>query len=189
MHSSPETLHCSSPADLAALTLRVEYVDPFIQAAFFVLEQVAHAKCERGPISMRQGATFTSQELTVVVGVVGEIEGTALYGLSVVTALKIASAMIGNDLVSLDEMALSAISELGNMISGHAATLLSNAGVQCDITPPTLIQGVGTEITVHVPILMVPVSTDKGNINIDVAVQPTNNVTLHTPAAQSSSES
>jgi len=168
--SGIETLNCAQGQDLNALTLRVEYVDPFIQAAFYVLEQVAQAKCERGPLSMRQGATFTSQELTVVVGVVGEIEGVALYGLSVVTALKIASAMIGQELVSLDEMALSAISELGNMISGRAATLLSEANVQCDITPPTVIQGVGMEITVHVPVLMVPVSTDKGNVNIDVAV-------------------
>ena len=174
MSSVPSPAGCQDSRALDALTLRVEFVDPFVQAAFYVLEEVAKARCERGPLSMRQGSTFTSQELTVVVGVNGEIHGVVLYGLSVVTALKIASAMVGQEFVSLDEMALSAISELGNMISGHAATLLSEAGVHCDITPPTVIHGVGTEITVHIPVLLVPVSTDKGNINIDIALCPAN---------------
>ncbi|MBC7286479.1 MAG: chemotaxis protein CheX [Armatimonadetes bacterium] len=156
--------------NIEVLALRVEYVEPFIQAAFYVLQEVAGAKCERGPLSMRKGTTFTTNEITVVVGVTGQIQGMGLYGMSVATALKVAGAMMGQELVALDEMALSAVSELGNMVSGQAATLLAEAGLQCDITPPTVIRGVGIEISVHVPVLTVPVSTDKGNISIDIAV-------------------
>ncbi len=152
------------------LVFRAELVEPFVVAAFNVLEQVAHIKCERGPLSMRQGATFTTQELTVVVGVIGEIEGVSLYGMSVVTALKIAAAMMGQEVVQLDEMALSAIKELGNMISGQATTLLAETQFECEITPPTLLHGAGIQAATPAPTLLIPVNTDVGRIDIDISL-------------------
>lgn len=151
--------------------VKTEYVEPFVSAAFYVLEQVARARCERGPLSLRQYSTFTTQELTVVVGVMGEIEGVSLYGMSFMTALKIAGMMLGQELVQLDDLALSAVTELANMMSGHATTLLEQASVTCEITPPTVIRGVGTEVTVAGPTLMVPVSTDLGNLSIDISLR------------------
>jgi len=47
--------------------------------------------------------------------------------------------MGGFQIDQLDEMSQSAISELGNMISGNATTLLYNQGVKVDITPPRLV--------------------------------------------------
>lgn len=152
------------------LVLRAAVVEPFVVAAFVVLDQVAGIKCERGSLSMRRGTTFTTQELTVVVGVVGEIHGVSLYGMSVVTALKIAGSMMGQGIMELDEMALSAIKELGNMISGHATTLLAETSVKCEITPPTLLRGVGIEATTPAPTLLVPVNTDVGRMNIDISL-------------------
>ena len=43
-------------------------------------------------------------------------------------------------IAELDEMGQSAISELGNMISGNASTILYNQGVRVDITPPKIVQ-------------------------------------------------
>ncbi len=160
------------PAQQSCLSLSAQYVEPFVRAAFTVLHEVAGCRCERGPLSMRSGTTFTTQEVTVVVGVNGEIHGVALYGMSVVTALKIAGAMMGQELVQLDEMALSAVSELANMISGRAATLLDRSGISCDITPPSIVRGVGTEITVPAATLLIPVTTDLGSLSIDVSLRP-----------------
>ena len=57
-----------------------------------------------------RNATFTSQQVTIVHGVVGMVEGSVLYGMSLVTAEKIASIMIGRPLMSFDDLANSAIS-------------------------------------------------------------------------------
>ncbi len=47
---------------------------------------------------------------------------------------------MGMPVTELDDMATSAISELGNMIMGNAATIFSTKGIVIDITPPTVCQ-------------------------------------------------
>jgi chemotaxis protein CheY-P-specific phosphatase CheC len=96
-----------------------------------------------------------------------------VYGLSLVTATKLAASMSAMPLATFDEMASSAIAELGNMISGHATTLLSEAGYECQITPPTLIRGANVEISTSTPALVVPLYTDFGKIEINVALKET----------------
>jgi len=136
--------------------MRIEFVEPFVDGAFRVLIEVVEAKPERGPLSLRAGNTFTSQELTTLIGVNGDIEGVVLYGMSLITAQKIAGKMMGMAVTAFDEMAASAISELANMITGNATTGLEKSGFQCDITPPSLIQGIGNQVTTFTPALLVP---------------------------------
>ena len=45
--------------------------------------------------------------------------------------------MMGMPVTALDDMSASAINELGNMMMGNAATILSTKGIAMDITPPT----------------------------------------------------
>ena len=151
--------------------MQVEFIEPFIRATFTVLSQVVDASPERGQLTLRDGNTFTSQELTTVLGVSGHIEGVALYGMSQVTALKIVSQMLGENVKEIDEMASSALTELGNMITGNATTHLETAGFHCNITPPSLIRGSGVQVTTLCPALLVPVSTQFGKIDINVALR------------------
>ncbi|MOA61265.1 CheC-like family protein [compost metagenome] len=57
-------------------------------------------------------------------------------------------------------MGQSAISELGNMISGNASTILSNQGFMVDITPPQVItqdiypSDMGPRKALCIPLLM-----------------------------------
>lgn len=150
--------------------MRVEFIDPFVTSAFNVFEMVTGDAPSRGQLSLRS-ASFTSQQITIMAGVNGQIEGTVLYGMSIVTAQKIASAMIGSEVTDLDEMAWSALSELGNMVTGNAATLMSQHGFDVDITPPSVIRGIDVEVATRVPALVVPVNTGFGRVEINVALQ------------------
>lgn len=150
--------------------MRVEFVNPFLSAGSDVLIQFVGGSIEQGQLSVRT-AIFTSQEISIVVGVSGQVKGQVIYGMSTVTAAKIASAMMGSELVSFDEMAMSAISELGNIISGNAMSLLSEAGFTCDITPPTIVRGVNVQLATQTPALLVPLATTCGNVDISVALQ------------------
>ncbi|MCX6343715.1 MAG: chemotaxis protein CheX [Armatimonadetes bacterium] len=149
--------------------MKVEHIEPFVSAVFSVLETLTGAKAQRGGLALRN-TTFTTQQVTIMAGVNGEIEGMALYGMSMVTAEKIAGAMMSCQCNELDEMALSAISELGNMITGNAATQLSQKGFNVDITPPSVIKGSNVEVSTKTPALVVPVSTNYGMIEINVAL-------------------
>ncbi|HEX2948516.1 MAG TPA: chemotaxis protein CheX [Armatimonadota bacterium] len=149
--------------------MRVEHINPFITAGIQVLEQFVGSGAEHGQLAVRT-AVFTTQQISISVGVSGQLKGQVIYGMSQVTATKIASAMIGTQQVTFDEMAVSAISELGNIISGNATMHLVEAGIMCDITPPTVIRGINVEIGTQIPALVIPLYTKCGRIDINVAV-------------------
>lgn len=149
--------------------MKVEFVDPFVRAGFSVLESLVQDRPERGALSMR-ATTFTTQQVTILVGVNGSVGGTVLYGMSLVTSQKIAAAMMGMPITDMDDMAWSAIAELGNIISGNAIQYLYQAGYKCDITPPSVLRGINIEVSTAVPALVVPMTSKFGRIEINVAL-------------------
>lgn len=151
--------------------MKVEYINPFIEAAFSVMEMVLGNRPLKGDLAM-QPATFTSQQCNIVCGVTGQVQGQVIYGMSMMVADKIASTMLGQPIKVFDQLAASAIAELGNMISGHAMSKLSEAGYVCDITPPTIIRGTNVKIsTLSIPAIVIPMTTEQGEVSITVGIQ------------------
>ncbi len=151
--------------------MKVEYVNPFVNAAFSVIEMTMNTKASKGQLAMRP-SVFTSQQCNVITGVTGQIEGQVIYGMSLITADKVASLMLGQPVRTFDQLAASAIAELGNMITGNAMALLSEAGYVCDITPPSIIRGTNVKITtLGIPALVVPLCMEAGNIELTVCLQ------------------
>jgi chemotaxis protein CheX len=156
--------------------MRVEYVTPFVGASMSVLQQLIMVAPARGQLSARP-RVFTSQQINIVCGITGDIEGQVIYGMSSATADKIASQMIGQPVVTFNQLAASAIAELGNMISGNAMTLLSQQGFVCDITPPTIVKGSNVKITtLDIPALVIPMKIEGiGELEINVSLQERKN--------------
>ncbi len=151
--------------------MKVEYVNPFVNAAFSVIEMAIGLKPEKGQLGMRP-AVFTSQQCNVITGVTGQIEGQVIYGMSLITADKVASQMLGQPIRTFDQLAASAIAELGNMITGNAMALLSEAGYICDITPPSIIRGTNVKIsTLSIPSLVIPICLEIGEIELTVSLK------------------
>jgi chemotaxis protein CheX len=151
--------------------MKVEYINPFVDAAFSVMETVLGNRPGKGSLAM-QPATFTSQQCNIVCGVTGQVQGQVIYGMSLASADKIASTMLGQPIKVFDQLAASAIAELGNMISGHAMSKLADAGYICDITPPTIIRGTNVQIsTLSIPAIVIPMTTEQGQVSITVGLQ------------------
>jgi chemotaxis protein CheX len=152
--------------------MKVEYVSPFAEASMSVFQMLLGTKPERGQLSARP-QMFTTQQINIVCGLTGSVEGLVIYGMSMITADKMAGKMIGQPVVTFDQLAASAIAELGNMISGNAASLLATAGYACDITPPTIIRGTNVRIsTIDIPALTIPLNIpDVGSFEINVSLQ------------------
>ncbi len=95
-------------------------------------------------------------DLVTIVGFNGSLEGNLVYGFSAKLGIEIISNMMGMPYDKIDELAMSGIGELGNMVSGNIATNLEQIGKPIDITPPSVI--VGKEIMVNVDgvILKIP---------------------------------
>ncbi len=151
--------------------MKAEYVNPFVQASFSVLEMVLGARPTKGQMSA-QTATFVSEQCNVIYGVTGQVQGQVIYGMSLTTADNIASAMLGSTIKEFDALAASAIGELGNMISGNAMQFLSEAGWICDITPPTIMRGTNVEIsTVSIPAILIPMALEQGQLLVTIGLQ------------------
>jgi len=151
--------------------MKAEYVNPFVQASFSVLETVLGARPTKGQMSA-QPSTFVSEQCNVIYGVTGQVQGQVIYGMSLTTADNIASAMLGSTIKEFDALAASAIGELGNMISGNAMQFLSEAGWVCDITPPTLMRGTNVEIsTISIPAILIPLALEQGQLLVTIGLQ------------------
>lgn len=150
--------------------MKEQYVNAFLSPALLVWEKELEAELKMtGAESVTN--QFTSSDLTVIIGISGQLEGNALYGFGMETARSVASKMIGREVKDLDEMALSAIGEIANMITGNAATLLSSLGMVCNISPPVIIEPMGSRFTTRgMPQILAKFASDLGPLHIRISL-------------------
>jgi chemotaxis protein CheX len=119
--------------------VKAEVINPFLESARSVIEQVIQISPSVGSLGLKD-ITPGREHLWIEIGMSGHFTGMVVFGLREEVALRIVSAMMGGFvLTEMDEMGQSAISELSNMISGNASTILSSQGFVVDITPPKLV--------------------------------------------------
>ncbi len=151
--------------------MRVEYINPFVEAAFNVLKEVLNTDVKRGELYLKS----TSQPVmgvAALVGLAGNVEGRVLFDMSFDTALAVASDMNGEKLEKLDDLAKATITELANMITAQAVTKLHELGFTFDLTPPAIFTGENMEVSdSEVEALIVPMVLPQGKIEINVAVR------------------
>lgn len=152
--------------------MRVEYINAFIKASTEVLNNFVSDKFSVGKPYIRNNP-FPTKEIVIILGITGDIKGQAVFSLTEDIAKKVASAMMmGMPVDEIDEMAKSALSELGNMIMGNSATLLFNSGMKIDITPPSLVKGTSIEITsAGMETICVPLVSALGDIEFDIGIK------------------
>ena len=151
--------------------MRVEYINPFVEAAFNILKEVVDSDIKRGELYLKS----TSQPVlgvAAIVGLAGDVEGRVLFDMNEATALAIAGQMNGEELASFDELAKATITELANMITAQAVTKLHELGFTFDLTPPAIFTGQNMEVSdAGVEALIVPIELSQGKMEINVAVR------------------
>lgn len=151
--------------------MNVKFLNPFVEAAFEVLQAEAGVHITRGGLSLDK-LPYVTDDVTVILSLVGGVQGTVFYSMTAQTAIEFGSRMLGEPLAELDGLAQSGVAELGNVITGRASVKLSEAGFETTISPPTLLVGRGAHIsTLDVPRLMVPLDTEVGAVMIQLALR------------------
>jgi chemotaxis protein CheX len=161
--------------------MRVEYINPFVEAAFNVLKEVLNTDVKRGDLFLKS-TNMAIQGVAALVGLAGDVEGRVLFDMTKESALFVVSAMNGEDFKVMDDMAKATIQELANMITAQAVTKLHDLGFKFDLTPPALFTGDNMEVSSNlgkeVEALIVPMqlgpSGKNGKIEINVVIRERN---------------
>lgn len=147
-------------------------VKPFIDAVVSVLPLLGLTDVKQGNVTVKEKLA-TTKDVTVLIGLSLELRGNVAYGLSDECAKNIASIMMGGMPVPLfDDMAQSAISELVNMVTANAATILENLGKKINISPPTLVTGENITVRIsQVQTVTIEFVTGAGIIELNVGLE------------------
>ncbi|RUS45927.1 chemotaxis protein CheX [Cohnella sp. AR92] len=151
--------------------MKAEFINPFLESARNVIEQMVQIRPSTGQLTVKD-IQFVDHHVWIQIGLTGQMSGNIVFGLSESVALKIISAMMGGFAITeIDEMGKSAISELSNMISGNASTMLFNQGVKVDITPPRIFHSERFDSLAASRALAVPLIMDGiGELEIQVMI-------------------
>ena len=151
--------------------MNVQFLNPFLEAAILVLESEIGVTVQRGQLKLDRSAA-TANEVTVLISMVGQVNGVVLFGLSEQTGINIVSKILDQPFDEFDSLAQSGIGELGNVITGQAGNRLADAGYDTNISPPTMVLGKGTLIsTLDFERLQVPLQTEVGEVQIHLALR------------------
>ena len=149
-----------------------QHIDSFVRAAYSVIEMMLNPEVEAGKPFFNE-EPLQKYDVLVLVGVLGDLQGQVLCGMSTETAQKIISQMMGTEVDGINEMGKSAICELKNIITGTASTNLSLVGYNCNITPPLFVTRDNIpDFLRHIHTsLAIPIHTPFGEVDINLSLR------------------
>ncbi|APC40191.1 MULTISPECIES: chemotaxis protein CheX [Clostridium] len=149
----------------------VNHINPVLESFNIILPQLGLNDIKKNGISVK-GKYIKSKGVVIIIGIIGDVKGNIIYGMSVDTAKKIASIMMmGAPVDNFDELPQSAISELVNMLTANVAMNFSKDNINIDISTPTLIEGDFTASSNADKVLCVEMSVDGMIIEVNISLE------------------
>jgi chemotaxis protein CheX len=151
--------------------MRMELIQPFINAADAVLAQGLQSPMSIGNLNMEEEA-YRRKGVAALVWVTGDIEGRIIFDLDPETALRVASRFAGTEVPESDELVRETVCELANQVIGNAITTLNDQGFHFRVHPPvphTLEHG--SKSSEDTEALVMCFETDSGNVFMNIALR------------------
>jgi chemotaxis protein CheX len=138
--------------------MKVEFINPFLQAAVTVLKTMAFTEAQVGKPFLKGKTPLSQGDITSIVGLTGEVNGSLAVSFSEAAILQVVSNMFGEAFKEINDEVRDAVGELSNMISGDARRILESEGHQFQAALPTVIEGKSHKICHPMPgpVLVIP---------------------------------
>jgi len=151
--------------------MKMELIQPFINAADAVLAQGLQCPTSVGNLSMEQEA-YRRKGVAALIWVTGDIEGRIVIDLDPDTAVRVASRFAGTELPESDELVRETVCELANQVIGNAVTSLNDQGFHFRVHPPVLHTSEhGPKSSEETEALVICFETDIGNVFLNIALR------------------
>ena len=102
--------------------MKAEHINPFIISVCKIMKDMCMLDLQIGKPTMSNGVYLENTSI-IKLGIIGKLQGEVVLNIEHQTALEIVSKMMMMPVQAIDDLGKSAISELGNMIAGNAATV------------------------------------------------------------------
>lgn len=135
----------------------VNHINSFISAADSVMMQFLGSELEQSKPHIKK-TPFSANSIAVIIGFTGDLKGQVIFNFLNDFSKRVVESMCGMSYDECDdEIKMSAICELCNMISGASLQHFHRlSGKALNITPPTLLTGAGMQVYVRPPIMCIP---------------------------------
>jgi len=151
--------------------MKMELIQPFINAADAVLSQGLQGSTKVGNLTMAEDA-YRRKGVAGMVALSGDIEGRIIVDLEAHTAVRVASHYAGAELPESDALIKETIFELANQVVGNAVCALNDQGFHFRVHPPVLLASEeGDKTSEDVEALMICFETALGNVFMNVALR------------------
>jgi chemotaxis protein CheX len=151
--------------------MKMELIQPFINAADAVLAQGLQSPMSIGSLSMEQEA-YRRKGMAALVQLSGDIEGRIVFDLDPETAVRVASHFAGAELPESDELVREAVCELANQVTGNAITALNDQGFHFRVHPPVVLTSEhGPASSEDTEALVICFETARGSVFMNIALR------------------
>lgn len=151
--------------------MKMELIQPFINAADAVLAQGLQCPTTVGHLSMEEEA-YRRKGVAAQIYLTGDIEGRIIFDLDPETAVRVASHFAGSELPESDSLVRETVCELANQITGNAVTALNDQGFHFRVHPPVLHTSEhGAKGTEDTEALVMSFETQRGHMFMNIALR------------------
>ncbi len=155
------------------MKINAQNVNPFVEAAMKVVNQVTGIEVRRGHLTYKANVE-PSFGVSIIIGIYGYLTGQVVYSLDGKLADRLVDKLLeGKSPQQKKIMFLDCLGEVANMITGNAMSLLNQRRDQLlNITTPAI--AAGDNLSVHLvpkPALVLGLITMYGPIEISIAVE------------------
>ena len=150
--------------------MRMELIQPFINAADAVFAESLQAPTKIGDLSMDENA-YRRKGVAALIAIKGDIEGRVILDLSPEVAMKVASQLAGEEIAASEQVVKETVCELANMVIGNSVTLLNDQGFHFKVLPPEIhMNDEGLAGSADTEALVICIETPCGEIYLNIAM-------------------
>ena len=152
--------------------MKIEYINPFIEAVYDLFNTMLSAKAKRGEIGVGK-PEGNPRDLMALIGLSGPARGMVALSFPVDTALTMVNRLLGTETRVVDDSVSDAMAELVNIVAGGAKAKFPIDGPPIDLSLPTVVRG--NSYNVDYPSgsvwLEVPFESDLGSFTLRVTFE------------------
>ncbi len=114
----------------------------------------------------------TQGDINIILELNGKLRGQVIYAMSDDFSLGIASHMMEMPIDEIDNLTLSALSEIGNIITGNATTKLESLGFYCETTIPKVVIGKDKPLKLYNnQVTLISAFTSLGSLSLSIVTR------------------